>query len=113
MIGWIALAGIIVRNSILLVDTTLLNLNAGMNMFDAVISSAMARTRPILITAVSTMVGAAIILADPIFGGMAVSLLFGLFISTVLTLVVVPLGCLSIGEETFRRVAEQQVCPVD
>jgi multidrug efflux pump subunit AcrB len=113
MIGWIALAGIIVRNSILLVDTTLLNLMAGMNMFDAVIASAMSRTRPILITAVSTMVGAAIILADPIFGGMAVSLLFGLFVSTILTLVVVPLGCLSIGEETFRRVAEQQICPTD
>jgi multidrug efflux pump subunit AcrB len=106
MIGWIALAGIIVRNSILLVDTTLLNLNAGMALYDAVISAAMARTRPILITAVSTMVGAAIILADPIFGGMAVSLLFGLLVSTILTLVVVPLGCLSVGEETFRKVAQ-------
>jgi multidrug efflux pump subunit AcrB len=106
MIGWIALAGIIVRNSILLVDTTLLNLNAGMALYDAVISAAMTRTRPILITAVSTMVGAAIILADPIFGGMAVSLLFGLLVSTILTLVVVPLGCLSVGEETFRKVAQ-------
>ena len=112
MIGWIALAGIIVRNSILLVDTTLLNLNAGMSMYDAVISAAMARTRPILITAVSTMVGAAIILADPIFGGMAISLLFGLFVSTVLTLVVVPLGCLSVGEETFRKVAQRHACDI-
>ena len=111
MIGWIALAGIIVRNSILLVDTTLLNLTAGMTLYDAVITAAMARTRPILITAVSTMVGAAIILADPIFGGMAVSLLYGLFISTILTLVVVPLGCLSIGEEKFRKVAERHACP--
>ena len=113
MIGWIALAGIIVRNSILLVDTTLLNLNAGMALYDAVISAAMARTRPILITAISTMVGAAIILADPIFGGMAVSLLFGLFVSTVLTLVVVPLGCLSVGEETFRKVAQQHTSDSD
>jgi len=104
-------ARIIVRNSILLVDTTLLNLNAGKNMYDAVISAAMSRTRPILITAASTMVGAVIILADPIFGGIAVSLLFGLFVSTVLTLVVVPLGCLSIGEETFRKVAQAQACP--
>jgi multidrug efflux pump subunit AcrB len=111
MIGWIALAGIIVRNSILLVDTTLLNLNAGKDLYDAVISAAMSRTRPILITAVSTMVGAAIILADPIFGGMAVSLLFGLFVSTVLTLVVVPLGCLSVGEDTLRRLAQEQACP--
>ena len=113
MIGWIALAGLIVRNSILLVDTTLLNLTAGMDLYNAVVSAAMARTRPILITAVSTMVGAAIILADPIFGGMAVSLLFGLFISTILTLVVVPLGCLSIGEETLRKVAQRQTCPVE
>jgi len=113
MIGWIALAGIIVRNSILLVDTTLLNLNAGMSMYDAVISAAMARTRPILITAVSTMVGAAIILADPIFGGMAISLLFGLLVSTILTLVVVPLGCLSVGEETFRKVAQQHASGAD
>lgn len=108
MIGWIALAGIIVRNSILLVDTTLLQLNSGKSLYDSVITAAMSRTRPILITAVSTMVGAAIILADPIFGGMAVSLLFGLFVSTILTLVVVPLGCLSVGEETFRKVAEYQ-----
>ena len=113
MIGWIALAGIIVRNSILLVDTTLLNLNAGKDLYDAVISAAMARTRPILITAVSTMVGAAIILTDPIFGGMAVSLLFGLFVSTVLTLVVVPLGCLSVGEETLRSLAQEHACPAD
>lgn len=113
MIGWIALAGIIVRNSILLVDTTLLQLNAGKSLYDAVIMAAMSRTRPILITALSTMVGAAIILADPIFGGMAVSLLFGLFVSTVLTLVVVPLGCLSIGEETFREVAKKHACTVD
>ncbi|MCU7811536.1 MAG: efflux RND transporter permease subunit [Candidatus Thiodiazotropha sp. (ex Notomyrtea botanica)] len=110
MIGWIALAGIIVRNSILLVDTTLLQLSSGKSLYDSVIFAAMSRTRPILITAVSTMVGAAIILADPIFGGMAVSLLYGLFVSTVLTLVVVPLGCLSIGEDTFREVAQRQSC---
>ncbi|WP_198263274.1 efflux RND transporter permease subunit [sulfur-oxidizing endosymbiont of Gigantopelta aegis] len=112
MIGWIALAGIIVRNSILLVDTTLQQINNGQSLYDAVINSAISRTRPILITAISTMVGAAIILADPIFGGMAVSLLFGLLVSTVLTLVVVPLGCLSIGEETFRKVAQHQDCVI-
>ena len=115
MIGWIALAGIIVRNSILLVDFTLIQLNTGMSLYDAVLSSAMARTRPILITALSTMLGAAIILTDPIFQGMAISLLFGLLISTILTLVVVPLGCLSIGEETFRKVAQSEidVCAID
>ncbi len=112
MIGWIALAGIIVRNSILLVDFTLIQVASGMELYDAVISSAKARTRPVLITAVSTMVGSVIILADPIFQGMAISLLFGIFVSTILTLVVVPLGCLSIGEETFRKVAGYDVCPV-
>ena len=112
MIGWIALAGIIVRNSILLVDFTLLQLHSGMSLYDAVISAAMARTRPIVVTATSTMVGAAIILTDPIFQGMAISLLFGLLVSTVLTLVVVPLGCLSIGEKTFQKVAERgTTCP--
>ena len=113
MIGLIALAGIIVRNSILLVDFSLLQLNNGMSLYDAVISAAKARTRPILITAVSTMVGAAIILTDPIFQGMAISLLFGLLVSTILTLVVVPLGCLSIGEKTFRKVAKHHDCCVD
>jgi multidrug efflux pump subunit AcrB len=91
----------------------LLQLNNGMSLYDAVISAAMARTRPILITAVSTMVGAAIILTDPIFQGMAISLLFGLLVSTILTLVVVPLGCLSIGEETFRKVAQRHDCCAD
>ncbi len=113
MIGWIALAGIIVRNSILLIDFTLIQLTSGMNFYDSVISSAMARTRPVLITAISTMLGAAIILADPIFQGMAISLLFGLFVSTILTLIVVPLGCLSIGEETFRKVANNHACKLD
>ena len=113
MIGWIALAGIIVRTSILLVDFSLLQLNNGMSLYDAVVSAAKARTRPILITAVSTMVGAAIILTDPIFQGMAISLLFGLLVSTILTLVVVPLGCLSIGEETFRKVAQRHDCCID
>jgi multidrug efflux pump subunit AcrB len=113
MIGWIALAGIIVRNSILLVDFTLIQVASGMELYDAVISSARARTRPVLITAISTMVGSVIILTDPIFQGMAISLLFGIFVSTILTLVVVPLGCLSIGEETFRKVAQRSVCPID
>ncbi|MCP5142924.1 MAG: efflux RND transporter permease subunit [Chromatiales bacterium] len=105
MIGWIALAGIIVRNSILLVDFTLVLIRDGLPLYDAVIHAAKARTRPIMITALALVLGSAVILTDPIFQGMAISLLFGVFVSTILTLVVVPLGCLSIGEETFRRVA--------
>ncbi len=115
MIGWIALAGIIVRNAVLLVDFTLDLVADGMDLYDAVISSAKARTRPVLITAVSTMVGSAIILADPIFQGMAISMLFGIFVSTILTLIVVPLGCLSIGEETFKQVAhaKRNACSIE
>jgi len=105
MIGWIALAGIIVRNSILLIDFTLILLRDGMSLYDAVITAAMARTRPIMITALALVGGSMVILTDPIFQGMAISLLFGVFVSTVLTLLVVPLGCLSIGEATFRETA--------
>ena len=101
MIGWIALAGIIVRNSILMVDFTTNAFRGGMPLLDAVILSAKSRTRPILITALALVLGSAVILTDPIFQGMAISLLFGVFISTLLTLLVIPLGCISAGEKAF------------
>ncbi len=101
MIGWIALAGIIVRNSILMVDFTTNAFRGGMPLMDAVILSAKSRTRPILITAFALILGSMVILFDPIFQGMAVSLLFGVFVSTLLTLVVIPLGCISAGEKVF------------
>ena len=101
MIGWIALAGIIVRNSILMVDFTTNAFRGGMPLLDAVILSAKSRTRPILITALALVLGSAVILSDPIFQGMAISLLFGVFVSTLLTLVVIPLGCISAGEKAF------------
>ena len=97
MIGFIALAGIIVRNSILLVDFAVEELRTGVEVREAVLRSCKARTRPIMITAFALMGGASVILTDPIFQGMAVSLLFGVFVSTVLTLVVIPLGCVSAG----------------
>jgi len=105
MIGWIALAGIIVRNSILLVDFTVQEYAKGMPFFDAVIYSCASRTRPILITAFALVGGASVILTDPIFQGMAISLLFGVLISTVLTLIVIPLGTLSAGEASCRNIA--------
>lgn len=95
MIGWIALAGIIVRNSILLVDFTKHEVLRGIPVADAVINSCQARTRPIVITALALVGGSSVILADPIFEGMAISLLFGVVVSTVLTLFVIPLGCIS------------------
>jgi multidrug efflux pump subunit AcrB len=90
MIGMIALAGIIVRNSILLVDFIELKLAEGLPLKDAVIRSAATRAQPILLTAVAAMLGALFILDDPIFNGLATSLIFGISISTLLTLVVIP-----------------------
>ncbi|MES9959158.1 MAG: efflux RND transporter permease subunit [Sedimenticola sp.] len=90
MIGMIALAGIIVRNSILLVDFINQQLRGGEKFETAVIRSAAVRSKPIALTALAAMAGAFFILDDPIFSGLAVSLIFGLFVSTVLTLVVIP-----------------------
>ncbi len=95
MIGFIALAGIIVRNSILLVDFARLEVSRGASVPDAVIYACKARTRPIVITAIALVLGSSVILFDPIFQGMAVSLIFGVLVATVLTLVVIPLGCVS------------------
>jgi multidrug efflux pump subunit AcrB len=90
MIGMIALAGIIVRNSILLVDFINQQVRQGISFEKAVIESAVVRSKPIALTALAAMAGAFFILDDPIFSGLAVSLIFGLFVSTVLTLVVIP-----------------------
>lgn len=95
MIGFIALAGIIVRNSLLLVDFARQEIGKGVPIVDAVIFSCQARTRPILITGAALVLGSSVILFDPIFQGMAVSLMFGVVVSTLLTLVVIPLGCVS------------------
>jgi multidrug efflux pump subunit AcrB len=90
MIGMIALAGIIVRNSILLVDFVNLKVEEGMPLEEAVIQSAAARAKPIALTGLAAMLGAMFILDDPIFNGLAISLIFGILVSTVLTLVVIP-----------------------
>ncbi len=97
MIGFIALAGIIVRNSILLVDFAIHQVKDGRTNAEAVIKACRARTRPIIITALALVAGSAVILSDPIFQGMAISLLFGVLVSSVLTLIVIPLGCISAG----------------
>jgi multidrug efflux pump subunit AcrB len=90
MIGMIALAGIIVRNSILLVDFINLQLAVGVKLEQAVIAAAGARAKPIILTGLAAMLGAFFILDDPIFNGLAISLIFGILVSTVLTLVVIP-----------------------
>ena len=90
MIGMIALAGIIVRNSILLVDFIELQVARGVPFKEAVVQSAAVRAQPIALTGLAAMIGAFFILDDPIFNGLAISLIFGILVSTVLTLVVIP-----------------------
>jgi multidrug efflux pump subunit AcrB len=91
MIGFIALSGIIVRNSILLVDFIDLELEGGATIEQAVLKAGAVRFRPIVLTAAALVVGGLVIVLDPIFQGLAVSLIFGVIVSTALTLVVIPL----------------------
>ena len=90
MIGFIALAGIIVRNSILLVDFVKHANMPGADLRDVLLKAGAIRFKPILLTAIAAMIGAAVILTDPIFQGLAISLLFGLASSTLLTVLVIP-----------------------
>jgi len=90
MIGMIALAGIIVRNSILLVDFVNLQLRDGIDLQHAVVNAAAARAKPIILTGLAAMLGALFILDDPIFNGLALALIFGILVSTMLTLIVIP-----------------------
>ena len=90
MIGFIALAGIIVRNSILLVDFIGHTRTPGKSLREALLEAGMIRFKPIVLTAAAAMIGAAVILTDPIFQGLAISLLFGLASSTLLTVLVIP-----------------------
>ncbi len=90
MIGMIALAGIIVRNSILLVDFINEQVAGGMEFAEAVVQAAAIRAKPIALTGLAAMLGALFILDDPIFSGLALALIFGILVSTVLTLVVIP-----------------------
>jgi multidrug efflux pump subunit AcrB len=90
MIGMIALAGIIVRNSILLVDFINQQVEEGVPFERAVINSSAVRAKPIVLTGLAAMMGAFFIIDDPIFSGLAVSLIFGILVSTILTLIVIP-----------------------
>ena len=90
MIGFIALAGIIVRNSILLVDFIRHGQHGNKPFKEVLLDAGATRFRPILLTALAAMIGAATILSDPIFQGLAISLLFGLISSTLLTVIVIP-----------------------
>ena len=116
MIGWIALAGIIVRNSILLVDFSIHEVQKGTPVTEAVILACQTRTRPIVITALALVAGSSVIFFDPIFQGMAISLASGVLVSTILTLVVIPLGCIKASKSLIEVAAaglpEGQTIPV-
>ncbi len=113
MIGFIALAGIIVRNSILLVDFSRHAVENGMAVREAVVYSCQTRTRPIIITALALVAGSSVILSDPIFQGMAISLMFGGMVSTILTLIVIPLGCVSFSKSLVAGTGADLPPPLD
>ncbi len=91
MIGFIALAGIMVRNSVLLIDFIEIALEEGKSLKEAVIQSGAIRTRPVVLTSLTVVIGALFMLPDPIFSGLGVALMCGTIVSTILTLIVVPL----------------------
>jgi multidrug efflux pump subunit AcrB len=111
MIGMIALAGIIVRNSILLVDFIGQRLDEGASFEQATIDAAATRAKPIVLTAVAAMLGAVFILDDPIFNGLAISLLFGIFVSTLLTLVVIPVLYYAANYKRVARLTARPAAP--
>jgi len=91
MIGMIALAGIVVRNSVLLIDFIQDNRARGVPLETAVLTAGAVRTRPIVLTALAIIAGTSVMISDPVFGGLGVSMAFGTFASTLLTLFVIPL----------------------
>jgi hypothetical protein len=106
MIGMIALGGIIVRQSILIVEFVKIEVAKGNEVSEAAVRGAAIRMRPIFITSLTLMAGAFAILQDPIFNGMAISLLFGAGVATVMALIVVPLGCISAKRQFYVETAD-------
>ncbi|EDP74165.1 efflux RND transporter permease subunit, partial [Hydrogenivirga sp. 128-5-R1-1] len=113
MIGFIALAGIILRNSILLVQFAEDKLREGYSVEEALLEAGIVRTRPILLTAAAIVVGAFVIIFDPIFNGLAISLIFGTVASTLITLVVVPVLYFMIERKRAQTLCMPPAVPVD
>jgi multidrug efflux pump subunit AcrB len=91
LIGVIALAGVVVRNSLLIIDFVLDYQRQGMELRQAILEAGAVRLRPILLTALAIIFGSMVMLSDTVFGGLAISLIFGTIASTILTLLVIPL----------------------
>ncbi|MGB5260535.1 MAG: efflux RND transporter permease subunit [Gammaproteobacteria bacterium] len=106
MIGMIALGGIIVRQSILIVEFVKLEVAQGKDVTEAAVRGAELRMRPIFITSATLMAGAFAIIDDPIFNGMAISLMFGAGVATVMALLIIPLGCISAKKQFYIETAD-------
>jgi len=91
MIGVVALAGVVVRNSLLIIDFAIDNLKKGMTLKNAVYQAGVIRFRPILLTAMAVVLGIAVLLTDPVFGGLSISIIFGTLTSTFLSMIVTPI----------------------
>ncbi len=105
-IGMIALAGVMVRNSVLLIDFIEIRLKDGVSMKEAIIDAGAVRTTPILLTTGAVVIGASIILFDPIFQGLAISLVAGAIVSTLLTLLVVPLIYYMVENKKWAKIQQ-------
>jgi multidrug efflux pump subunit AcrB len=104
MIGMIALAGIVVPNSLILVDFIDQARKQGATVLDAVLGAGAIRMRPVLLTAGTTLLGNLVITLDPVFSGLAIAIIFGIVASTVLTLVVVPaVYCMLYGSDSIEE----------
>ena len=104
MIGMIALAGIVVRNSLILVEFISQSRAAGLAIRDAVLQAGAVRMRPVLLTAGTTMLGNLVIVLDPVFSGLAIAIMFGIIASTLFTLLVVPVVYLLVFEKAEKQV---------
>jgi len=113
MIGFIALAGIILRNSILLVQFAEDKIKEGYSVEEALLEAGIVRTRPILLTAAAIVVGAFVIIFDPIFNGLAIALIFGTIASTLITLVVVPVLYFMIERKRAKILCMAPAVPIN
>lgn len=102
MIGMIALAGIVVRNSLILVEFITQARHSGLAIKEALIQAGAIRARPILLTAGTTLLGNLVIILDPVFSGLALAIIFGIVASTIFTLLVVPIAYLLVFDDTQR-----------
>jgi multidrug efflux pump subunit AcrB len=109
MIGMIALAGIVVRNSLILVEFVTHARSEGMAIREALLSAGTVRMRPVLLTAGTTMLGNLVITLDPVFNGLALAIIFGIVASTLFTLVVVPAVYLLVFDKAPAQVPGQQL----